>query len=234
MKKLLFAVFVLLFAVSCVSTETIESTNVVAEEVYQDYDVRLSKNSSNALATFRVRGKTGTTIDLDAPAKIELNGKAMTESKPGFLTGTNYQFFAPSLGLQYQFLFTNADGKTYQNETSLMALELTATTLNLSKSQPTAIPLSRALAADEELEVVINGQAAADEKASSLVSTGLKTDASRAIGLLDPKLLKDVAAGEGELRVECSKGGALKQHTKAGGAIKITYSAASIPVKIVN
>ena len=92
----------LLLALSaCVSTETIESTNVAATEIYQDYDIRVNKENSTAMATFRVSGKTGTTVDLDAPAKVELNRKLMDESKPGFLKGTTYQFSATDMVPQY-------------------------------------------------------------------------------------------------------------------------------------
>lgn len=233
MKKLLPYLLLLLFS-ACVSTDTTESTSVAAAEVYQDYNIQVNKENSSVTATFRVAGKTGTTIDLDAPAKIELNGKLMDESKPALLKGTTYQFSSLGIVPQYQFVFTNSDGKAYQNEMSLPAIEITAKILTLSKSEKTTIPLSRPVAAGESIAITVNGESGKEENASSLVSSGVDTDASRSAAIFDPKMIKNMAVGNGEMRVEGSKNETLKQGTKAGGTIQITYTSVSIPVRIIN
>ncbi|MBS1813037.1 MAG: hypothetical protein JST84_33030 [Acidobacteria bacterium] len=233
MKKMLPFLFLISFS-ACVSTDTTESTNVAAAEVYQDYNINVNKENSDATATFRVAGKTGTTIDLDAPAKVELNGKPMDESKPGFLKGTTYQFSATGVVSQFQFVFTNSDGKTYQNEIGLAPIEITAKSLTFSKAQKTMIPLSRALAAGESIVLTLHGQSATEANASSLVSSGVETDSSRSAAILDPSMIKEMALGKGDVRVECSKSEKVKQGTRSGGTIQITYNSVAIPATIIN
>ena len=64
----------------CRSCDTVESTKIAQSEIYQDYTVDASDSGTHVTATFRVSGSTGTTIDLDAPSKIEYNGRELGEN----------------------------------------------------------------------------------------------------------------------------------------------------------
>ncbi len=139
----------------CASTETIESTKVSPTEIYQAYSINSNKNSTNTTATFRVGGATGSTVDLDVPSKILHNEQEMSESKPFLFKGTDYNASAKQFVSQHKFSFTDAAGKTWNNEISLDALEITSQNLTISKANGGIIVLSRPVGKDENVEFSI-------------------------------------------------------------------------------
>ena len=164
-----FLVFTLLaaFLSACPSTETIESTRVAASDVYQSYSISASRRQTSVHAVFRLNNETGKTIDLDAPAKIELNGNLMTELAPGYLSGTNYEARTGDFVPRQQFAFTDAKGKVYRNEIVLQALEIAAPKIVLSRARDSVFKLSRAVAPDERISVSVNGKAISDKESFS-------------------------------------------------------------------
>lgn len=231
-----FLVFTLLgaFLSACPSTETIESTRVTASSVYQEYSISASKNRTKTDAVFRVGGEMGKTIDLDAPSKIELNGKSMTELAPGFMSGTTYHSETENFVAKQQLTFTDANGKVYQNEIALAPLEIAgANKLVLSKSKPVSIKLSRAVAQNEEITISVSGKSAT-EKTDSSKGVEAALDETRTTATIDPESLKEFAAGNASVDVLAMKKESLKQATPSGGVLKTTYVSETRAAKIVN
>lgn len=239
---------VFFFAVlGCASTETIESTKVAPTEIYQDYTIHGSKTGTNTTVTFRVGGSTGSTVDLDAPSKINHNGKEMNESKPNFLKGTDYNDSANEFISEHKFAFTDASGKVWQNEISLQALEITSQNLVISKASGAAITLSRPVGKDENVEFSLvseknpppsqdNSNSNVKTKASEPdYSTNLqiKFDEARSTATIEPFSLKKFVDGKANLKVTVRKNKAAQQSAK-GGSLDFTYESNKISVNVGN
>ena len=105
------------------SIDTVSSKDVKADAVHQSYSLTYSEseNSTRMWAQFRVGGWSGTTVDLDEPSHLRINGG--TTSKSTFL-GTSYQSarggFVPSATFEY----TDSEGKTLVNSISIEPVRL--------------------------------------------------------------------------------------------------------------
>lgn len=228
-----FLVFTLIgaFLSACPSTETVESTRVPAAGVYQSYSISASKRQTSVYAVFRLNNEAGKTIDLDAPAKIDLNGKPMTEIAPTFASGTSYKAETGGFAPKQQFAFTDAKGKVYRNEIALEALEIAARKIVLSRTRGAIIKLSRAVAQDEEITVSVSGKAVAD-KASLNKTVEARLDESRLNVLIAPESLKEFMTGAATVYVMTEKKESLKQATPSGGAMRFVYQSGEASAKL--
>lgn len=232
LKSFLILTIIGAFLSACPSTETVESTRVAAASVYQSYSISATREQTSVHAFFRQGGEMGKTIDLDAPAKIELNGKLMTEIAPSFMSGTNYESKSSGFVSQQQFVFTDASGKVYRNEIALQALEISAPQkIVLSRTKASAIKLSRPVAANEQISVSVTGKAVANkESLNKSVETSL--DESRTNVLIAPESLQEFMMGAATIEVLVEKKESLKQATPSGGAIRFVYQSAEAAAKI--
>lgn len=245
LKKYLPVFIVFLFGVfGCASTETIESTKVSSTEIYQSYIIQGSKNSTSVTVTFRVGGSTGSTVDLDAPSKIEHNGKEMNESAPGFLKGTDYHDSANNFVANHKFTYTDAGGKVWQNEVSLDALEITGKDLKFSKANGGTITLSRAIGEDENIEILLVSEKTPPPATNSNsnnktpekdYSTNLQInfDTSRTIAKIEPSSLKNFVDGKANLSLTIRKNKPVQQSAK-GGSLDFTYESQKVAANVIN
>lgn len=245
---LIFLVF-LFMVLGCASTETIESTKVAPTEIYQDYIIRGSKNSTNVTATFRVGGPTGSTVDLDAPGKVTHNGKEMNESKPGFLKGTDYGFAANEFISEHKFVYTDAAGKTWENEINLPALEINVQNLTFSKANGGTITLSRPVDKDENVEFsLVSEKTPPSSSGNSNSNTNVKNklpeqeystklqikfDDSRSSIKIEPFSLKNFVEGKATVWLTVRKNKTVQNSAK-GGALDFSYESQKIAVNLVN
>lgn len=246
LQKYLPVFIIFLFGIlGCASTETIESTKVAPTEIYQDYIIRGSKNGTTINATFRVGGPTGSTIDLDAPSKVAHNGKDMNESAPGFLKGTDYHSSANEFIANHKFSFTDASGKTWENEIALEPLEINAKDLNISRAVGSAITFSRPIGKNENIEVSLVSEKTPPPPPSN-VNTNVQTpekvystrlqvsfDNSQMFAKIEPFSLKNFVDGKATLQVTVRKNKALQQSAK-GGSIDFTYESQKVAVNVGN
>lgn len=245
LQKYLPVFFVFLFGVlGCASTETIESTKVSATEIYQSYVIQGNKHSTSVNATFRVGGATGSTVDLDAPAKIEHNGKEMTESSPSFLKGTDYNDSSNQFVSNHKFKFTDASGKVWENEISFDILEITSQNLSFSKANGGTFTLSRPLGKDETIEISLTSEKnpppssnsnSNNKKPELDYSTTLQPtfDQSGTTAKIESSALKNFVDGKANLQVTIRKNKAVQQSAKSG-SLDFTYEAQKVSVNVVN
>jgi hypothetical protein len=231
LKSFLVCTFIGAFLSACPSTETVESTRVPAAGVYQSYSISASNRQTSVHAVFRLNNETGKTIDLDAPAKIDVNGKPMTEIAPTFASGTTYEAKASGFVPKQQFAFTDGAGKVYRNEITLPALEIPVQKIVLSRSRASFIKLSRPLAPNEQLSVSVTGKAVAD-KTSLNKSIEAKPDESRTNVSIAPESLKEFMTGAVTINATVEKKESLKQATPSGGAIRFVYQSAEVAARI--
>lgn len=231
LKILLVFTFIGAFLSACPSTETVESTRVPAADVYQSYSISASRRQTSVYAVFRLHNETGKTIDLDAPAKIDLNGKPMTEIAPTFASGTTYETKASGFVPRQQFAFADAKGKIYRNEIALEALEIPAQKIVLSRTRGAKFKLSRAVAPNEQISVFVTGKSVAD-KTSLNKNIEARVDESRLNVLIAPEGLKEFMTGAATIGVMVEKKESLKQTTPSGGAIRFVYQSAEVGAKL--
>lgn len=231
LKSFLVFTFIAAFLSACPSTETVESTRVAAAGIYQSYSISASQRQTSVHAVFRLNNETGKTVDLDAPAKIDLNGKPMTEIAPTFMSGTNYEAKMSGFVPKQQFAFTDAKGKIYRNEIALQALEISAPKIVLSRARGAIFKLSRVVAPDEQISVSVTGKAVAD-KESLNKTVEAKLDESRANVSIPPESLNEFMIGAATVEVMVEKKESLKQTTPSGGAVRFIYQSAEVGAKI--
>lgn len=156
MKKIssILAIGILAFvAFGCRSCETIDSSKLDPSEIYQEYSISVSDNTTVS-AQFQVSGVTGTTIALVPPGKIEHNGKAMNEHLRTVFRGTYYSAEIGGFAGSHIFVFTDNSGKQYRNSINFEPINIAVDNIDLNKVTKTfVIPLSRGLADHESLRV---------------------------------------------------------------------------------
>jgi hypothetical protein len=242
LQKYLPVFVVFLFVIlGCASTETIESTKVSASEIYQSYVIESNKNKTNVTATFRIGGHTGTTIDLDAPAKVEHNGKPLNESGEGFFKGTDYQF-SGAFTENHRFAYTDSNGKVWQNEISLSPLEMTSKDIIISKSGSGVINLSRPVGEDESVDFSIYSEKHSMSNSNSgnnvsefdyQSSLRVDLDPSRTMAKVRNLSLQKFVIGKARISLIVRKNKGV-QHSAKSGAMDITYQSQDAAANVVD
>jgi hypothetical protein len=231
LKSFLVFTFTGAFLSACPSTKTVESTRVPVASVYQSYSISASKRQTSVHAIFRLNNETGKTIDLDAPAKVDLNNQPMTEIAPTFASGTTYEAKSSGFVSRQQFAFTDAAGKVYRNEIALQTLEIPSQKIVLSRTKGAVVRLSRPLAPNEQISVSVTGKAVAD-KTSLTKTVEASPDESRVNVRVAPESLKEFRTGAATVEVTVEKKESLKQATPSGGAIRFVYQSAGATAKL--
>lgn len=119
MKRLttFFSISILLF--SCTSNEIGNSKDVNPDAVYFDYKIwgEEGKEEVTVMLQYRFGGKNGTTLVLNDPASVSLDGKIIpTDSSK--LTGAFYEVMSPinSFSGKHSIVFTDINNKKYEEE----------------------------------------------------------------------------------------------------------------------
>jgi hypothetical protein len=113
--------------ISCGSNEIGNSKDVNPQSVYFDYKIWGEEGRDNVtvLLQFRFAGPNGTTLVLDDPAKVELDGKKIPVDSSR-LTGAYYEVSAPvkDFGGKHSIVFTDLDQKQYKEEFEFQPISL--------------------------------------------------------------------------------------------------------------
>lgn len=128
MKPYIF-IFSMLFLmlISCNSNEIGNSKDVKPGSVYFDYKVWGEEGRDNVtvLLQYRFAGPNGTTLVLDDPAKVELDGKLIPVDSSK-LTGAYYEVSVPLKDFigKHTIVFTDLDKKQYKEEFEFVPINL--------------------------------------------------------------------------------------------------------------
>jgi hypothetical protein len=194
-----------------------------------------------------VSGSTGTTVDLDAPSKIEYNGRELGENLRSIISGTTYTFSSGVFFGSHQFTYTNGDGKVFQNEVIFEPIEMVDPPAIIDLKTKTVIMLSRPVTGAESLEtsiVSLEKQPGANTNSNSSAnhantdgpsySTGLyqNYNSDRTAIVIEAGGLKNFVPGKAEIVVKVRANKDLQQKNKAGGSMSYTFSSKAHPVNI--
>lgn len=141
-KKLIVPVL-LLFIAGCASNEIGHSKDVNQDEIHQGYSVwyDATKNETSIIAFFRFAGANGTTLILDEPSKILLDGEPMEKTENGL--GCSYQKIIKGQlpDGEHTFAFSDINGKAFNNTFKWNNVNIEALPENISKSENLKIHL---------------------------------------------------------------------------------------------
>jgi hypothetical protein len=146
----------LALAATACSTGTIDSSQVTASAVHEEYSVTYSADSNqmSLWAQFRVGDSTGTTVHLSSPAQLKVNNQGV--SSTDFL-GTYYsKTFASGFLSSSQVVYTDSTGAAHAYMANLSAINYTAPTTPVTTSTNLVIPLQgTALSSNETVSATI-------------------------------------------------------------------------------
>ena len=229
----------LLLLVSCTNRDTVQLSSVNPLHIHGHYAVEFNGETGSVryFAQFRVGSSTGTTVQLDSPSEVLVDGKPLIESRSP-LVGTYYAFEEPMDELQssYQFMWKLLDGSQVKNRVfSAAPVSIQAPTPSSSHSRT------------EDLGISFSGDPARsgnwvygylegidpDSGTEATVTIGSMLSGNW-LGIPHDKLRK-FPLGTARLwvlrerRNEPSEG-----HSDAGGLIRSTYRSPSIQIDIVH
>ncbi len=241
MKRVFPLLLLLAAALGCVWTETIESTQIPQSEIAQIYRVSADRNETRIAAVFN-HGGWGRTVDLDAPSRIEHNGREMPQISPNFFKGTTYEIAADRFDGRHEFVYTNGEGEVYRNRMSFEAIEIVADgEIRLSRTQSTVVRLSRPVAAEERMQITLgsleprpqatpDGETAGNSRPADFAQKHVydlsltdELSPDRTSISLKPKDLKKFARGKAVLKIEVGRELPLQQSNAAGGSMNWSY-----------
>ena len=124
---LLSANILVLLISSCTSNEIGNSKDVNPDVIYFDYKVwgEEGKEDVSIMLQYRFAGPNGTTLVLNEPAKVELDGQ-MVPTDSSKMTGAFYEVTKPLNGFagKHMILFTDVNKKQYEEEFSFQPFKL--------------------------------------------------------------------------------------------------------------
>ena len=146
MKKYTTFLTLAILVIACSSNEIGNSKDVNPQTVYIDYSVEHEENNPtvSCIAQFRFAGKNGTTLILNEPAKIELDGKKM-QLDSSSSSGAFYSLSENVTAFEgkHELIYTDAANKVYHQQFTFHPLNLKSTIANnLSKKQNLIIGFS--------------------------------------------------------------------------------------------
>jgi len=116
---ILISLFTISSLTACRDNERSNSKDVNPDAIFFDYKIRGEEKDSNVTVYIRYRmgGPTGTTIALNEPAKVQLDGEIITVDSAK-LAGAFYDIQKPSKSFpgNHVILFTDFNNKEYKEE----------------------------------------------------------------------------------------------------------------------
>ena len=239
--------FLILLTFGCRSCDTIESDKVAQSEIHQKYYIYATKDETRVIATFRVGGPTGMTVDLDKPSKIEYNGAELPENLRSILSGTTYNATSSGFEGNHVFIYTNGDGKVFRNEIAFEQLDPISGPLTISPSDKTAILLSRAVRENESVQVSVTSLEPTPKNLNSntnvegnkmpegpMYSLEIPTDLNntRTVLMIGRGALKGFVPGKAQLQITVRDQRDLAEKTVTGGNIGYEYRSPALSVAV--
>jgi hypothetical protein len=206
-------------SIACTNNDTNGKKNVNPDEIYFDYKIRGDEKDSTVTVYIRYRmgGPNGTTLALNEPAKVQLDGEIISVDSAK-LAGAFYDIQKPSKSFpgKHTILFTHFDNKEYKEEFEYKPFKL-----------KTKIP---AVIDRGDLVFDFEGLEAGDYIRVTAVDTSFMSrdiheiDTPKNGQLLIPAdKLKNLVSGPITLLLSKETERSVKNGTKVGGRIAISY-----------
>ncbi len=226
MKKYIIPILII-FISGCASNEIGHSKDVNQDEINQGYRISYDETlgHTDITAFFRFAGPNGTTLILDSPSSIELNGESFTEN-PSSGVGCFYNKVVKGQlpDNTYVFTFSDMNGKKFENKLNFRNMQVEEIPKQISKNDGLTIHFTdKPEGRGEDVDVEIT-----DDSIS--VSESYKHVFLERIRF--PKEKLDRLHGTAKIKIRRYGSFELKQHAHAGGFITTDYALAPKEVVI--
>jgi len=216
---------------ACSSNEIGNSKDVAPETVYQQYriDYYESSDKLDLHAQFRFGGFNGTTLVLNNPSSISLDGQTLKvdSSKYG---GAFYESHksASQFGGTHRYVFTDINGKKYENSFVFEPLRLVQAPTSASRKQALQLVFnSDALQDGDEIQVSTSGSDSAYSFTHDVSPRNYTVEipASELARQKKDRLLLDIIL---------MRNSRLQQQTKEGGEMNMRQQLKPLQIKLNN
>lgn len=216
---LLLGIVALLTLDACDDVEIGKAKDVNPETVYFDYLV--SSGESNEYVTvkaqYRFAGPNGTTLLLEDPAKVLLDGQPLKMDSSSF-SGVYYELMLPKSGFigKHEIAFTDMSGKEFREEFEFDTLFIAGGLSDTVGRKDIEVEL-KGITADDLLQVVVTDTVASRDGIQRIDTI---KDGRLRISVED---LAEFSPGPLFLDLSKESSRPVKNGTKEGGTITITY-----------
>lgn len=203
----------------CKNKDKEVKNGIDADWIYFDYTVTAEEGNENATCVFQYKNydAEGKAIDIE-PGKVQLDGQEL-RSDSARLSGFFYEVQKPidSFAGKHTIVFTNADGREYKNEFDFYPFSIEKPLPAKIKRELFTIPLKNFPPTEKSVRLLLLDTAFASTGFNDLVPViNGKIE-------IDESILSTIKAGPINLELYLEKEVPLKQTTKAGGRVSITY-----------
>ena len=204
---------------SCTSNEIGSSKDVNQDAIYFDYKIWGQEyiNNISVMLQFRFGGANGTTLLLEEPSKVELDGEKIAADSSK-MTGAFYEVLKPvkNFSGHHTIVFTDLDRKEYKEEFDFQPIALRTTVPNIIKRGDLVFELG-GLDPVDYVRVVLTD--------TSFESEGINRVDTVRNGriMLSRRDLRNVVNGPVTIELYKEEEKPLKKVTKEGGKLSITY-----------
>jgi hypothetical protein len=225
MKKLL---LVLLSA--CGSTATTNSNQVAQSEIYQWYFVKFSEETglTQASATLRIGGDTGTTVNLVSPASIKFDGMELRRSQ---ILGTSYLLDdARPFQSAHGFVWVDDKNQIYTNTANIMPIKIVNSPAVISKAKNFNLQFAGDDFSDSDRVLVY--VTSSSGQTSTIVSGSISPKNSNPFVEVKAAEMNRLFEGQASLYLKREHEVLVSDGTKTGGRILTEYETKRFPVTI--
>ena len=202
----------------CKNKDKVVKAGIDIDRIYFDYTVTAEEGNENVTCVFQFKNydAEGKSIDIE-PGKVELDGQEL-QSDSARLSGFYYEVQKPddSFAGKHTVVFANADGKEYKNEFDFLPFSAEDLPVKI-KREPFTIQLKNFPATEKSVRLLLLDTAFASSGFNDLVPV---IDGKIEI---DESILSTIKAGPINFELYMEQEVPLKQTTKAGGKVSITY-----------
>ena len=216
---------------ACSSNEIGESKDVAQEKIYQSHSFSYTEGDADVklVSQFRFGGKNGTTLVLNAPSAVQLDGTKLTVDSSDAL-GAFYQATKPANSFfgKHLVVFTNTEGKNIENNFTFDPFKLVNVPASVSKKQSFTINFeSGTFDGDDYVEI-----AATNTDSSFSITHNLNNGGNTIT--IPAKELQRQTGNELTLQATLYQNLSLQQNTAEGGRIGVEYNLKPVKIKLTN
>lgn len=218
--SLLLAITALAFA--CAPKNTISSSSVDPDNIYQSYDVSGTWYGTTAVVMFREGGPEGKVIELGGRSQVEYNGGILKKDRRVYSDTAAYVLYSQDIFHDNLFLFTDPAGKKYQNSLTVEPIEIVSENrFTADRGKDLILSLSRPVKDDENLLTTVYVTApdrspnASQKKSLVKLENNFLTDRSTIV--IRKLELLSLSSGQGVVSVKISGMKKLEEAAPAGG-----------------
>lgn len=216
---------------ACTSNEIGDSKDVAQDKIYQDYSVNYTEGDTNAeiYCQFRFAGKNGTTLVLNAPSQVQVDGEKVPVDSSA-ASGAYYKVNKPGSGIftTHQIIYTNTENKKFENSFSFSNFRLTDLPASISKKHDLKLAFETpALQNEDYIEIETSNTD------SSFSITHNASDKENFI-IIPAKELKRQKVKEFTLEATLYRKVPLQQSTSEGGQINTRFTLKPVKVKLTD